>query len=79
MLSRGLQKLKFIIPRFCSFWPDIIETEQRFLMVCMSFELFRAELLETIGGIIPYFNQLPEYEQFIIRLCHEQTLIYPEI
>ena len=62
--------------RFCPFCPDLIETEQHFLMACKSFKLFRAELLEKVVGIIPHFNQLLEHEQFIILLSHEKALIY---
>ena len=62
--------------RFCPFCPDLIETEQHFLMACKSFKLFRAELLEKVGGIIQHFNQLSEHEQFIILLSQEEVLIY---
>ena len=62
--------------RFCPFCPDLIETEQHFLMECKSYNFLRADLLGNVVGIIPYFNQLSEFEKFKTLLSHEQALLY---
>ena len=62
--------------RFCPSCPDLIETEQHFLMGCKSYNVLRVDLLGIVEGIIPYFNELSECGKFITLMSHEQALLY---
>ena len=58
--------------RFCPFCPDLIETEHHFMLCCKTFKPLRAELLNKVENILPYFNRLSEHEKFITLLANER-------
>ena len=61
--------------RFCPFCPNLIETEQHFLLQCKTFDILRAHLTEDIETTLPYYSTLPEDSKFKL-LFSEQIITH---
>ena len=63
--------------RFCPFWPNLIETEDPFLLQCATFNTLRMDhLIFKLENINPNFAFLSDTDKFIFSLTHEDALQY---
>lgn len=71
MIESGRHLKLDILQRYCPFCPNIIETEQHFLLYCEIYSAIREILLQEILLEFPLFNLLCEREKFIALMTNE--------
>jgi len=71
MIESGRHLKLDILQRYCPFCPNIIETEQHFLLYCEIYSTIREILLREILLYFPLFNLLCEREKFIALMTDE--------
>ena len=59
--------------RFCPFCPNLIETEQHFLLDCNTLTPLRKALISEIKNIVPFFEQIQDNEKILILLSNEKV------
>ena len=57
--------------RCCPFCPNIVETEQHFILHCKTYLSIRQELLQGVLIVLPQFDFLSEREKFITLMSSE--------
>ena len=71
MIDTGRHLKLDILQRYCPFCPNIIETEQHFLLHCEIYSVVREVLLQEISLDFPLFNLLCEKDKFIALMTNE--------
>lgn len=57
--------------RFCPFCPNLVETEEHFLLHCKTFSTLRKIPMSEAASIVPSLNQCSVWDKFITLLTNE--------
>ena len=74
MIETGRYLKLEMLRRCCPFCPNIIESEQHFLLYCRIYSIIREELFLGVLPDFPLFNLLSEREKFITLMTDDRCM-----